>query len=201
MKARVYLAGPEVFLRNALEIGDRKKDICDRYALEGVFPLDNDLDLEGLSSETAGLRIYNENRSLLESCDLLIANMTPFRGVSLDAGTAFEIGFMRGLMRPVLGYSNVNALYRTRVERFFERKSSVRHGIPTDPRGLAIEDFGLADNLMLEGAIREFTSGVVCKAVADEDLYTDLEAFEVCVAEAEQICRDRLIASPTSLTG
>ena len=41
----------------------------------------------------------------MRSCDLLIANLTPFRGVSMDSGTAFEVGFMRALGRPVLGYT------------------------------------------------------------------------------------------------
>ena len=42
----------------------------------------------------------------MRSCDAAVANLTPFRGVSADAGTAFEVGFMRALGRPVLGYTN-----------------------------------------------------------------------------------------------
>jgi nucleoside 2-deoxyribosyltransferase len=38
MKRRVYLAGPEVFLRNAREIVARKRAICERHGLIGVFP-------------------------------------------------------------------------------------------------------------------------------------------------------------------
>ena len=53
----------------------------------------------------------------MRTCDLLIANLTPFRGVSTDAGTAFEVGFMRALGRPVLGYTNTIADYRERTER------------------------------------------------------------------------------------
>ena len=39
----------------------------------------------------------------MRSCQLCIANLTPFRGVSMDSGTAYEVGFMRALGRPVLG--------------------------------------------------------------------------------------------------
>ena len=38
MTKRVYLAGPEVFLTNAREIGARKRVICERHGLVGVFP-------------------------------------------------------------------------------------------------------------------------------------------------------------------
>ena len=40
MTKRVYLAGPEVFLSNAREIGALKRAICERYGLVGVFPAD-----------------------------------------------------------------------------------------------------------------------------------------------------------------
>jgi nucleoside 2-deoxyribosyltransferase len=36
-------------------------------------------------------------------------NCSPFRGVSLDAGTAYEIGYACALGKPVFGYSNVLA--------------------------------------------------------------------------------------------
>ncbi|WP_198596848.1 nucleoside 2-deoxyribosyltransferase, partial [Vibrio sp. 10N.261.52.A1] len=42
---RIYLAGPEVFLTDAVSIGDQKKKICEAYGFEGIFPLDNILEL------------------------------------------------------------------------------------------------------------------------------------------------------------
>ena len=45
-RPKVYLAGPEVFLRNAVETGVAKVEICARYGLEGKYPLDAQLDLE-----------------------------------------------------------------------------------------------------------------------------------------------------------
>jgi len=38
MTVRVYLAGPEVFLANACEIGMRKRAICSQYGLTGISP-------------------------------------------------------------------------------------------------------------------------------------------------------------------
>jgi len=40
MSRHVYLAGPEVFLLNAREIGAHKRAICARHGLVGVFPAD-----------------------------------------------------------------------------------------------------------------------------------------------------------------
>ena len=42
MTKRVYLAGPEVFLSNAHEVGARKRAICERHGLVGVFPADEE---------------------------------------------------------------------------------------------------------------------------------------------------------------
>ena len=76
-RPRIYLAGPEVFLRKPLKIGAAKVAICAVHGLEGRFPLDAEIDLAGLSLEAQGLAIFRANERLLEDCDALIANMTP----------------------------------------------------------------------------------------------------------------------------
>ena len=50
---RIYLAGPEVFLPNATEIGEQKKRICEERGCVGVYPLDHELALDGLSGGCA----------------------------------------------------------------------------------------------------------------------------------------------------
>src|SRR5687767_1315317 len=112
---RIYLAGPEVFLPDAIAMGARKAAMCATYGLAGVFPLDAQLGLAGLPKAEAARRISEANEGLMRSCDALIANLTPFRGVSMDSGTAFEVGFMRALGRPVLGYTNVMDDYKARA--------------------------------------------------------------------------------------
>ena len=42
---KIYLAGPDVFLPDAVEIGRRKAAICARHGLTGLYPLDNAVDL------------------------------------------------------------------------------------------------------------------------------------------------------------
>lgn len=174
---RVYLAGPEVFLPNAREIGAAKVALCDAAGLSGVFPLDQELDVTGLAPVDQARAIALANESLMRSADALIANLTPFRGVSMDCGTAFEVGFMRALGRPVFGYTTGGEDYRGRVVRFRRDASGWRDG---DRVGMHIEDFGLAENLMVDIALRETGAEPVRSAEGGMDI-SDLAAFEACL--------------------
>lgn len=65
MSKRIYLAGPEVFLLNAKEIGKRKKALCRKYGFEGVFPLDVEVDAGGqqnLHNYFRRFSIYHQGR-------------------------------------------------------------------------------------------------------------------------------------------
>lgn len=180
---RVYLAGPEVFLPNALDMGTRKRAICAEFGMDGVFPLDGGLELDGLEPRRQGRAIYQTNVDLIRSCDLLIANLTPFRGVSADVGTAFELGFMAALGKPVLGYSNSPQSFRSRIEDHYSGKIHLRmDGQLAGPDGLTIEDFDMADNLMLHGALPE--GGLYLHRSEPGEELTDLSAFRQAVKAA-----------------
>jgi len=166
---RIYLAGPDVFLPDALEVAAEKKRICAENGLEGVFPLDQDLDLTGLSPRAQGLAVFAANNDLMSSCDACIANCTPFRGPSMDVGTAVEIGFMHACGKVVWGYTNVVSDYADRV---------------LSPDGMHVEAFEMADNLMIEGAI-EASGGRLIRGVAAPGFeHTCLTTFAACVHEA-----------------
>lgn len=81
---RIYLAGPEVFFRNR-NTGPSwpRKRLLREHGFEGVDPLDTDLAFpEHESKQDQGLRIYRANRELMDSCDAIIANLTPFRALA-----------------------------------------------------------------------------------------------------------------------
>jgi nucleoside 2-deoxyribosyltransferase len=159
-----------VFLPNALAVGSRKKKICADAGFEGLFPLDQSLQLDGITPPEQAQRIFDADVELMIRSDFAIANCTPFRGPSCDVGTAAEIGFMLAQGKPVFAYSNVSADYRDRVV----------------PDGLMVEDFGLADNLMIEGAVRA-SGGVFVRHDAPEGMrYTSLDAFVLCVDAARR---------------
>lgn len=171
---RIYLAGPEVFLPDAAALGAAKREVCARHGLEGVFPLDASLDPAAPLPEWA--RIHAACEAHMRGCGAILANLTPFRGAGADPGTAMEVGFMRALGRPVFGYTHVPGDYRARVR-------SRREGAAwRDAEGLEVEDFGLSDNLMLEGAIAA-SGGVFLRSTVPL-AWTDLSVFEACVAQA-----------------
>jgi len=174
---RIYLAGPEVFLPDPLAIGAAKKAICARYGIHGVFPMDAPTLMP--SGPPDWRRIHAANEAHIQGCDALVANFTPFRGIAADPGTVFELGYMRGLGRPVFGYTHAPEDYRARVAPAERVQEQWR-----DAEGLEIEDFGLAENLMLEGAIAA-SGGVMLRATAPLD-WTDLSLFEQCLRAVRQ---------------
>jgi len=149
---RVYLAGPDVFHPDALRIGAEKKAICAGLGLTGVFPFDESVPGEGLSPDAHGLAIAAKDFRLAASCDAAIVNLTPFHGPSMDVGTAVELGFLVGRGRPVWGYSNTSLPFSARVAAAYGQVLA-GDGRQTTPDGMTIEPFGLADNLMVPGAI------------------------------------------------
>jgi nucleoside 2-deoxyribosyltransferase len=187
MTMRIYLAGPEVFLPDGgAAVGAAKRAICAAHGLVGVLPVE-----EGGAAVAAGggdpgwFRIYRGNEDLIRGCDALIANLTPFRGPSADPGTVFELGFMRGLGRPVFGYSNTAARFGSRTLAALGPAARRRpSGGWEDAEGMAVEDFDLHDNLMLEGGIRASGGLFVAEAVPAGRRWSELGAFARCVAAA-----------------
>lgn len=185
---KIYLAGPEVFLSDALSIGEKKKDLCVRYGFTGVFPLDADFDSRNLRKKEQGLKISRNNERLIRSCHLLIANMTPFRGPSMDVGTAFELGFARALGQPVFAYTNDALGFKERTTEYLERFTARHDGRFEDRYGMEIEDFDLTDNLMIDGAVHASTrTWVVVPRETKKDYYSDLSGFEVCLMLAGKL--------------
>jgi nucleoside 2-deoxyribosyltransferase len=179
MPMNVYLAGPDVFLPDALEVGRQKTEICRRHGLTGLYPLDNVVDREATD---ASLRIFKANEAMMNQADAIIANLTPFRGPGADGGTVYELGYMAARGKFCLGYSNDPTLYADRVRR--STKVTARSGRLVDADGLTVEDFGQNDNLMMIHALDLHGAPLVLPREKPVDIWHDLTAFEVCVALA-----------------
>jgi nucleoside 2-deoxyribosyltransferase len=177
----IYLAGPDVFLPDAIEIGRRKVELCARHGLTGRYPLDNPVDL---AAKDASLRIYRGNEAMMNEACAIIANLTPFRGPGADAGTVYELGFMAGREKLCFGYSNDPATYADRVREFTDVVS--RDGRLVDRMGSTVEDFGLSDNLMMVHALDLHSCALVTPRQAPADIWHDLACFETCVRMAAE---------------
>ncbi len=176
MVLRVYLAGPDVFLPDAVAHAAAQKRICAAVGLVGVSPLD------ALADEPAAWldlpesrRIARRNEAHIRSSQAILANITPFRGPSADSGTVYEIGFGRALGLPVFAYTAALDNYAARV------RALAGGNALCDADGLSIEDFNLAENLMIACAICESGGSVTRLEGAP---WGSLTAFERCAASA-----------------
>src|SRR5215468_7465893 len=176
---KIYLAGPDVFLPDAIAIGQRKREICQRHGVTGLYPLDNAVDL---AAPDASLQIFRGNEAMMDDAHAIIANLTPFRGAGADPGTVYELGYMAGRGKFCLAYSNDPAVYADRVGRFMELTHE--DGRLVDAQGLMVEDFGLVDNLMMIHALELHGCPLVTPAEIPADVWHDLAAFETCVRMA-----------------
>ncbi|MFA5366358.1 MAG: nucleoside 2-deoxyribosyltransferase [Dehalococcoidia bacterium] len=99
----IYLAGPDVFRANAMEHFAEMKALCNKYDFEGMSPFDNENVFKGEQySKEHGVFIFKINVNVIKLCDVIIANLVPFRGACIDDGTAWEMG---------CGYANNKILY------------------------------------------------------------------------------------------
>jgi nucleoside 2-deoxyribosyltransferase len=185
---KIYLAGPDVFLPDCVDIGRRKVELCARHGLTGLYPLDNTIDI---AAHDASLQIFRGNETMMIAADAIIANLTPFRGPGADAGTVYELGYMAGRGKFCLGYSNDPSPYADRVRKLTEVTS--RDGRLIDALGLTVEDFGLADNLMMIHALDLHGGALVTPRQTPADIWHDLTAFETCV----RMAAERFASTPT----
>lgn len=182
----IYLAGPEVFLPDPAQAGEDKKALIQRlneqnnwpFRLVGLYPMDTEIPAFKPDRDT-GLRIYRANIGLMDKAHFIAANMVRFRGPSMDVGTAFEMGYMRGAGKPVYAYydaepfygkSESPGLYPARVATYYKLD-------PTNPQtdidGQSIENFAMADNLMMMGALDD----------AGADIHPSFRAAVLRIAE------------------
>jgi nucleoside 2-deoxyribosyltransferase len=184
---RVYLAGPDVFLPNPADRAAALKTICARHGLIGVSPLD------AVPHEPAawadlplGRRIALCNEAHIAASAALIANLTPFRGPSADVGTVFELGFARALNRPVFGWTNTATPFAERSRVMFGASQGA-DGVWRDADGLTLEDFGMHDNLMIDGAILSSGGMLFAREIPRASRWTDLSVFEMCVERVARL--------------
>ncbi len=182
---KVYIAGPDVFFRNASEVMRKKGEMALEYGFLPSTLAEDGAALGGDTPFAFGLSIGLANEKMMDESDFIIANLTPFRGISADVGTAFEVGYMRAQGKPCFGYSNTARGYFTRLtEDYYAGGPFEADGDVTRASdGLMIENHGMRDNLMLDTAIDQSGGAFVASEVAGSDVLGDLDAYrEVLIA-------------------
>jgi nucleoside 2-deoxyribosyltransferase len=147
---KLYLAGPEVFLPNALEHAEKQKVICRKFDFIPLHPMDNNLDLGNHDIRTA-MRIYLGDIGQIRESNILVANCNGFRGVCMDDGSAYELGYGNALGKISYGYIRELTSLVARVARDYPCPSIGANGVPIDCEGyLVSDDFGTSINLMMQ---------------------------------------------------
>lgn len=180
MSATAYLAGPDVFLPDAVTHAARKVEICRRFGLRGLPPLNEDVETAAGNLET-WQAIYQKDIAMMERCDVIIANLTPFGGASADAGTLIEVGWFLGKGKPIFGYSNTAESFESRMRRQLGDAQAE----------FGIEGFHLPDNLMIVGAVQSGGYPIFVPADGKVRGIDALDVFESCVEAAARHVIDR----------
>jgi nucleoside 2-deoxyribosyltransferase len=148
----------------------RMKAICAECGLQGVAPLDGQIGLEGLPPGRPLLQaIVRADIGLMENVDAGVFCLDNFRrGTEMDAGTAFEVGYMKALGKPLAGWTRDIRTYPQRVAAFFgdglvgAEAGAVggTSGLLRDPDGVLVHSEGCAQNAMVHVGI-ELAGGEV----------------------------------------
>ena len=150
---KIYIAGPDVFELNSIEIGKKIVSICKKYGYEGLYPLDNVVDFSQEKQKIAQ-DIYKANVSMIDEADIVIANLNLFRGKEADSGTVWECGYAHAKGKKVYGYMQSKRNY---IDEFTDKTK--HNGIYIDEDKKVIEDFDYPINLMIACSCEEIIEG------------------------------------------
>jgi nucleoside 2-deoxyribosyltransferase len=137
-RPRIYLAGPMVFYPDPDATFAAMKKLCAKHGLEGVAPIDNQIELKGI---TPGKRLIREivkaDIALMGRLDGGLFCVDGFRRApDMDPGTAFEIGYMNAQGKPLCGWTEDGRLYPVKVKDYFKRVfGEALHVTKANPKG------------------------------------------------------------------
>jgi len=158
---KIYIAGPDVFEKDSLEIGKKYVALCENYGFLGLYPLDNVVDFSQEKHKIAQ-DIYKANVAMIDSSDIVIANLSSFRGKESDSGTIWECGYAFARGKKVFGYLDREGNYKDQFET-----------LSFDEKGRFIEDFDYPVNLMIASSCDAILHGSfedILKLLVDHDL-------------------------------
>lgn len=149
----IYIAGPDIFKLNAAEVYRSYADLCTELGAECLYPNDDIIEPAETREEFAR-NIFRANINMIARSDIVIANLEPFRGPSLDVGAAFEIGHARAMGKPIIGFTaGPLPTYFERLKEFYGPVEKGDIGYRSVSDGMLLEDFGLSENLMIAHAL------------------------------------------------
>lgn len=186
---KIYLAGPDVFRQNAIEHFNNLKEICSKQGFEGIAPLDNTVEVNSEDECTPihSNLIFTANVDMIKECDIIVANIEPFRGAGVDDGTAWEIAYGFALGKKVWGYSDYSNLSLKAITNvMFDMNRQEHYPI--------VENFGNTANLMIVESIKK-SGGNIFKTFEEciESVYHFFNVDELKILASDSDFIDFLI--------
>ncbi len=171
---------------------DRMKMLCRQHGLLGVAPLDNQIGLEAWRPGKQLLnRIVAADIELMQQLEAGIFCLDGFRrGPEMDPGTAFEVGYMKALGKPIAGWTSDPRNYPDKVADFFRNtfgenltqspagSAGGTSGSLRDPDGVLVHSEGCVQNAMVHVGI-ELAGGIIA---ADPDWQRAFTTAIACLA-------------------
>jgi nucleoside 2-deoxyribosyltransferase len=154
-KLKLYIAGPDVFEPDPINVGTRLKDLAHWYGFTPLYPMDNAV---STIDPNPSLTIFQGNANMIRQADIVVANLNPFRGTEPDSGTVWEVGYALGLGKRVIGHIKSDQTMLARVLAS-QGSSADTPGPYLDTNGCSIENFGHPLNLMLMHSIEHLVIG------------------------------------------
>ena len=152
---KIYIAGPDVFELNSIEIGKEYTSLCEKYGFKGLYPLDNVVNFNQEKQKIA-YDIFKANEKFINEADIVIANLNSFRGKEADSGTVWECGYAYGIGKKVYGYMSSTASY---IDSFSAEEKKTVESMVIDTHNKIIEDFDYPINLMIACSAIEIVEG------------------------------------------
>lgn len=166
-KPIIYLAGPERYDNESVQIYETMKAICRSYGLYPITPLDDidgEMSIESDDPYDLAYRTFYRNQQHVRNCDILVANLNDFHSWEPESDTSFECGMAYQLGKRMYGYMDSTVRMRERVPNLGEE-----HGWK-DICGCNVENFNYPLNLMFSSSMRIFEGvfeSVIAKVAVD----------------------------------
>jgi nucleoside 2-deoxyribosyltransferase len=177
----VYLSGPDVFLPDMMAVLAAKMMLCVGSGFVPKIPSDPHHAPPTADGTNPSRNIYRDNAQAMRDADFGIFHLTPFRGISADPGSVYELGFMTALGKPAFGYTNVPGDYMDRVVPKQSLPSHDNQVTWQDDDGCHIENYGNADNLMIDSSLELYGALIVRGTPPLPKRFSDLSAFRKCL--------------------
>ncbi len=168
-KRKVYLSGPDRLKKNARDLFEQKKKLCEMYGFELPEYPEGFYELKGTLEENEALA--QKRLRMIEDCDVFIADVNDFRAYVEPFGeTALEMGIAYGYDKKMYAYMKDTSVCSIRYagkKEYDEENKSWK-----DENGIGFEPGPV--NLMLEYSAKIVEGGLeeaLQAAKEDEDVH------------------------------